>query len=108
MPFLYKTSKTVKDENIRFAKMMQSNKKKTEDTVIHTVNGISKIDMAQVFEEILEKCPQITHIDPTQSVERNGQWKVFSRAKDNDVVRDWLATDLEKVVEGIRSRQIFA
>jgi len=108
LPFMHKTSKTMKDGNLRFAKMIQLTKQKMDDTVYHTINGIATIDMNLVLGDILDKCPQITHIDPTQSVAHNGQWKVYARTQDSDVVREWLETELPMVVAGIPSPQLFA
>ena len=68
LPFKYKTSKAVKDGNLRFAKIIQMTQAKMIDTDIQTVNGIAPLDMAKVLGDILEKCPHITHIAPTRYV----------------------------------------
>ena len=107
VPFKYKDSKVLKDGNLIFAKMIQTTKNKSKNTVVHTVNGISTVDMEQILPDILEQCPTISHIEPAKSVERNGQWKVFSRTNDSDTVRQWLGNSLNNLLDEIMDRTIF-
>jgi hypothetical protein len=98
VPFALKANSKTKDI---FTNMIVYNSLENHKKAYAQVLGVSRDNMLEVRDRLIEECPVITHIDPTQLTEKQGRWRIYTSTDKLDFVEKWLTAHLARLVNSL-------
>ena len=98
VPFALKADVKTKDI---FTNMIVYNSLENNKKTFTQVLGVSLDNMLEIRDLIIEGCPYITHIDPTQLTAKQGRWKIYTSKAKLETVEKWLTENLARMVASL-------
>jgi hypothetical protein len=101
VPFALKSNQKTKEI---FTKMIVYNSVENDKKTFSQILGVSRDDMLEVRTLLIDQCPSITHIEPTQLTDKQGRWRIFTSKDKLDTVSNWLKANLASLVSSLEMR----